>query len=368
MYQKQVCQKMAEMGNQLKDGPEVAMTLKRRKWFEASMHVFNLRWNQLDNFRIDKYLMFIRFQLNAIFTFLKETNYDEGVMKWYNKLLLNLFLKSQKSDNAVVGIPLQICDVMVEEMNKVVKDASLEVIASLLQPILDSMGLIPNGELKERIVEKVFTPLMENNKTEREESSDEEEMAKKEKHHRYVDGGKLPPKTQREIEKMLKRKFEFPGFNNLIYAQNYIFKLASETDADKIKEGNRDALYKLYDFAHQLEPKPDREELTFSQMQLINKASSFVTLKMRKRQNIRMQKQEVKELKKVRKMMQNQLSQQSHQLQKELFEESKISKNEKQGEDQSKQPIEESKAEAITPQTTTPKDSIPVVSIKASKK
>jgi hypothetical protein len=60
---------------------------------------------------------------------------------------------------------------------------------------------------------------MENNKTERDESStDEEEMAQKEKYHRTVDGGKLPPRTQKEIEDLLKRKFMFSGFNNLIYA------------------------------------------------------------------------------------------------------------------------------------------------------
>jgi hypothetical protein len=31
-----------------------------------------------------------------------------------------------------------------------------------------------------------------------------------------------------------------------------------------ILESNRDGLYKLYDYAIQLEPKPEREELTFS--------------------------------------------------------------------------------------------------------
>lgn len=102
---------------------------------------------------------------------------------------------------------------------------------------------------------------------------------------------------------MLKRKYVFPCFNNLIYAQNYVLKLASETDAAKIREENRDDLYSLYDFAHSLEPKPEKEDLTFSQIQLVNKASSFVTMKMKKRQNIRMQKQEVKEMLKKKKML-----------------------------------------------------------------
>jgi hypothetical protein len=40
--------------------------------------------------------------------------------------------------------------------------------------------------------------------------------------------------------------------------------MASSTDG-VVNEENRDTLYKLYDYALELEPKPDREELTFSQ-------------------------------------------------------------------------------------------------------
>jgi len=66
---------------------------------------------------------------------------------------------------------------------------------------LKSLAQIENKELKERIIEKVFNPLLENNKTEVQDSStDDEEMEQREKHHRYVDGGKLPPKTQKEIK------------------------------------------------------------------------------------------------------------------------------------------------------------------------
>ena len=63
---------------------------------------------------------------------------------------------------------------------------------------------------------------------------------------------------------MLNQKYVFNAFNILIYAQNYILKMASNTDG-VVTEDNRDTLYKLYDYALELEPKPDREELTFSQ-------------------------------------------------------------------------------------------------------
>lgn len=85
-------------------------------------------------------------------------------------------------------------------MNKVDADATLEVLADLLHPYLKTIAQITNGELKERIIDNIFNPILESNRTiMEEESNDEEEMAKKENYHRFVDGGKLPPKTVKEI-------------------------------------------------------------------------------------------------------------------------------------------------------------------------
>ncbi len=119
---------------------------------------------------------------------------------------------------------------------------------------------------------------------------------------------------------MLNRKYEFTGFNNLIYAQNYVLKVASSENKEEVLEGNRDNLYKLYDFALSLEPKPEREELTFSQMQLVNKARSFVTMKMKKRQILRKQKQDSKELVKMKKALVEQLSQKKAEIEAEIQE------------------------------------------------
>ena len=62
-------------------------------------------------------------------------------------------------------------------MNKVDSNAPLETLASLLEPYLKAIGAISNKELKERISDNIFKPILENNKTPRDES-DEEEMAK----------------------------------------------------------------------------------------------------------------------------------------------------------------------------------------------
>jgi hypothetical protein len=70
----------------------------------------------------------------------------------------------------------------------------------LLEPFLKALSCIQNREVKDRIIEKIFHPILENNKTMPEPaSSDEEEMAKKEHYHRHVDGGKMNPRTVKEI-------------------------------------------------------------------------------------------------------------------------------------------------------------------------
>jgi len=91
--------------------------------------------------------------------------------------MLKLF-KDQGSANAAAGVLLQICDIFVQEVNKVDSDASLETLAELLDPFLEGLGSIENKEVKERISDNIFKPLLENNKTIKETSDDEEELAK----------------------------------------------------------------------------------------------------------------------------------------------------------------------------------------------
>lgn len=119
----------------------------------------------------------------------------------------------------------------------------------MLDPFLKALAAIQNREVKERIIDNIFHPLLENNKTLPEPgSSDEEEMVKKEHYHRHIDGGKMNPRTVKEIQGMINQKYVFNAFNILIYAQNYVLKMASCTD-DYVLDTNRDELYKLYDYA-----------------------------------------------------------------------------------------------------------------------
>lgn len=185
--------------------------------------------------------------------------------------------------------------------------------SDLLEPFLKAIGSVGSKEVRDRIMENIFHPLLENNKTSTDTSDDEAaaaaELAKQEHYHRHVDGGKLPPKTVVEIQKMLDTKYVFSAFNILIYAQNHILKMASSTNK-MIKEENREFLYQLYDFALELEQPPEREQLTYSQQMLVNRARGFVTMKMKRRQQLRESKQETKGMIKMRRSMGDSLNEQ----------------------------------------------------------
>ena len=124
-------------------------------------------------------------------------------MTWFNGHIKRLF---QEENTVSKGIPLQLCDVFIQELNKVdAESISYTALASLLSPFLHALGNCRNRTLRERIVEKVFEPLLENNVTpENKESDGETDDSSSEVNYdpklgKYVDGGKLPPKTQKEI-------------------------------------------------------------------------------------------------------------------------------------------------------------------------
>lgn len=119
-------------------------------------------------------------------------------MTWFNGHIKRLF---QEENTVSKGIPLQLCDVFIQELNKVdAESISYTALASLLSPFLHALGNCRNRTLRERIVEKVFEPLLENNVTpENKESDGETDDSSSEVNYdpklgKYVDGGKLPPK------------------------------------------------------------------------------------------------------------------------------------------------------------------------------
>jgi len=55
LYQKACCEKISGIMGQLQTND------KKKQWFEQFLYIFNSHWDKVDNFRIDKYLMFLRF-------------------------------------------------------------------------------------------------------------------------------------------------------------------------------------------------------------------------------------------------------------------------------------------------------------------
>jgi ribosomal RNA-processing protein 1 len=83
MYQREVGLKMSQIINLLPtEGTEGN---KKMLWFEAFIYIFSKWWNKIDNFRLDKYLLFLRFMMNECFKWMKAENYDSALTTWFCK-------------------------------------------------------------------------------------------------------------------------------------------------------------------------------------------------------------------------------------------------------------------------------------------
>ena len=70
--------------------------------------------------------------------------------------------------------------------------------------------------------------------------------------------------TRKEVNKLINTKYVLPNMNILLYAENYIFKVASGTiEEGNLREENREKVYNLYNLALKLEPQV-KLELTFA--------------------------------------------------------------------------------------------------------
>lgn len=108
---------------------------RKMEWFENFLYIFNKHWDKIDNFRIDKFLMFLRFMFNQSLAMLRDSKYQKEYVKWYQKTVFSLY-KGQLNNESASGVTLQICDIFVQELNLVDSDISLETLAELLHPFL----------------------------------------------------------------------------------------------------------------------------------------------------------------------------------------------------------------------------------------
>lgn len=273
---------------------------RQKQWFESCLYIFNKHWDKVDNFRIDKYLMLVRNIFNAAFQIFKRTDYDQQDMEWFCQLIGKWF-----SDNLTAqGLLLQMVDIFVPEMGKVNNQISLTHLSKLLEPFLNALANTQETLMLERLRDQIFHPLLQSNVTIDSDSEDSEPEDLK-----AVDGGKLSKRTRKEVKALINQKFVFENMNILMYAENYIFKVASSPSGEGILEGNREQLYQLYNYALQLEPDA-KPELTFSERMIVNKARGFITKRMKRRAEIRNLKNSKKADRKMKKMMSDQIFEQ----------------------------------------------------------
>ena len=101
--------------------------------------------------------------------------------------------------------------------------------------------------------------------------------------------------------------------NILLYAENHIFPFASSEPGEDLLEQYREKIYDLYNLALQLEPER-KPELSFAQRMLVNKARSFITMKMKRRMELRQMKQGKKAMKKMKMMLSDKIMAQMQEL------------------------------------------------------
>lgn len=87
-YQHECCQKIAGIMESLQDCE------RKKEWFAQFLFIFNRHWDRVDNFRIDKFLMFLRFQFHQLLKFLQQNQSEPGLLEWYQNLILKLFVNS----------------------------------------------------------------------------------------------------------------------------------------------------------------------------------------------------------------------------------------------------------------------------------
>ena len=58
-----------------------------------------------------------------------------------------------------------------------------------------------------------------------------------------VDGGKMSKRSRKDVKALINQKYIFENMNILMYAENYIFKVASALDKEGVIESNREQMY-----------------------------------------------------------------------------------------------------------------------------
>ncbi|OQO05054.1 hypothetical protein B0A48_08074 [Cryoendolithus antarcticus] len=164
--QQQLARDLADLLHVLK--PDSFLVFARAFWQTMSRE-----WNEIDRWRMDKYLYLVRLYVQEGFVYLRQKKWEEGLVEGYVGIMeeVGLNVRDGKVPN---GLRYHVVDIYVDELDEADEkdDAPLEV---LLAPLRRLGKESPVKSLRERVQEGLDNPRLEDWAGRRELGAESEE-------------------------------------------------------------------------------------------------------------------------------------------------------------------------------------------------
>lgn len=129
LTQQALAQELADLSLKVKD---------RNYWtfINAFWEIMSREWHSIDKYRIDKFYLLVRRYVCAMLTKLKNENFDPTWIEQYQENLEKYAFEA--SDPKIPhAIRLHLCDIYLDELEKLSEALSPELVAELLAPVLN---------------------------------------------------------------------------------------------------------------------------------------------------------------------------------------------------------------------------------------
>lgn len=91
-------------------------------WIDAFLYIFTKHWNKVDNFRIDKFLMLIRMQIEECLALVVKHEVKGEVFTWFVGLLDRILAEKDANQIGTHGITLHLADIFVTCLGEIAAD------------------------------------------------------------------------------------------------------------------------------------------------------------------------------------------------------------------------------------------------------
>lgn len=116
-------------------------------------------WDKIDHHRKDKYLLFVRIQLNEIFNYFKRLKHKE--LRNNLKTILNIIYNNE---SRAVGMMLHVTEIYFEELFKTNKHISANDLSIFVEALIESTSSVNRKDVRERVKKEAFERLINENK------------------------------------------------------------------------------------------------------------------------------------------------------------------------------------------------------------